>query len=523
MAEKWKAVHQTVREVSSEAMELPPNELDAFIVYDNLLDESVSGTRLICLTCGLGGLQVVWSVILSNGSPYLVSLGLSKSLTALVWIAAPLCGSFVQPIVGSWSDQFTSRWGRRRPFIVAGAIGIAFSMLLLAWSKELVRCIDLPEQYGSNDMMVISFATFWIYALNIAIQPVQAGIRSLMVESLSVGQQARASNYASVMQGLGNILGYFFGFWILPSINTTKTTLFQRLSIFASVILCVSVGATCYAISEKRSDSALSAHPANSIRMLASLRQTYLELPSKIRNVCCVQFFSWMGWFPFLYYSTTYVGEFFDGKLQQQHRQSDDIPRSERAVRMLSPDAIRYGTFASFLFAIVTFVYNVVLPKVLGHLPRRQMLAEGDKSHVSVVQAWKYSHVYFALLMFSTSLVQSEAAATAVVTFAGLSWALTLFAPFAIISTELAAQHDLERHELSNLDDLGLAGKSHIGGVFGLHNMAISLPQILAALLCSAIYTAARSFDWVDGTGWVLRAGGVSALGAAWLCRRLND
>jgi solute carrier family 45 protein 1/2/4 len=59
---------------------------------------------LIILTISLGGLQIAWSVELSNGSPYLLSLGLSKSLMALVWIAGPLSGTLVQPYVGVRSD-----------------------------------------------------------------------------------------------------------------------------------------------------------------------------------------------------------------------------------------------------------------------------------------------------------------------------------------------------------------------------------------------------------------------------------
>jgi solute carrier family 45 protein 1/2/4 len=49
-----------------------------------------------------------------------LSLGLSKSMLALVWIAGPLSGVLVQPYVGLKSDNCRIRWGRRRPFIVAG-------------------------------------------------------------------------------------------------------------------------------------------------------------------------------------------------------------------------------------------------------------------------------------------------------------------------------------------------------------------------------------------------------------------
>jgi solute carrier family 45 protein 1/2/4 len=63
------------------------------------------------------------------------------------------------------------------------------------------------------------------------------------------------------------------------------------------------------------------------------------------------------------------------------------------------------------------------------------------------------------------------------------------------------------------------------GIVLGLHNMAVSLPQILSSLVCSAIFKAAqkpRGEPWDDSVGWVLRFGGCAALVAAWLTRRLR-
>jgi len=52
-----------------------------------------------------GSLQIGWSVELSNGSPYLLGLGISKSFLAFVWIAGPLSGTLVQPYVGTKSDR----------------------------------------------------------------------------------------------------------------------------------------------------------------------------------------------------------------------------------------------------------------------------------------------------------------------------------------------------------------------------------------------------------------------------------
>ena len=243
--------------------------------------------------------------------PFLVSLGLSKSLTALVWIAAPLCGSVVQPIVGTISDRTSSRFGQRRPFILIGALGVVLFMILLAWAEEIVEqgivATGGDAEALSAEAMVISFAISWIYALNVSIQLVQAGIRSLIVENCPLSQQSQANTYASVMTGIGNILGYLFGFGILPMIRTNSLTRFQMLCVFASICLSATALTSCMTIHEKR---AVIGPERKGKRLgirtvLQDLKQTYKRMPKRIRDVCYIQFLAWMGWFPFLFYSTT--------------------------------------------------------------------------------------------------------------------------------------------------------------------------------------------------------------------------
>ena len=209
------------------------------------------------------------------------------------------------------SDRTLSRFGRRRPFILAGTLGIVLSMLFLAWAEELVHLFVNPRSgdagVQSSKTLLISFATLCIYGLNIAIQPVQAGLRSLIVENCPLHQQSQASTYASVMTGLGNIIGYLFGFGILPAISTSSVNRFQTLCVFASICLLATVITSCITIHEK---SAMKT-PQSQVEtrglwaMLKDLKQIYKGMPNKIRKVCHVQFLAWMGWFPFLFYSTT--------------------------------------------------------------------------------------------------------------------------------------------------------------------------------------------------------------------------
>lgn len=125
---------------ASEADDSDDDLLDDNTVLDETDEYQVTKPLwyLIVLTISLGGLQIAWSVELSNGSPYLLSLGLSKSLMALVWIAGPLSGTLVQPYVGVRSDNCRISWGKRKPFMLAGAAATIISLLALAWTRELV-------------------------------------------------------------------------------------------------------------------------------------------------------------------------------------------------------------------------------------------------------------------------------------------------------------------------------------------------------------------------------------------------
>ena len=128
---------------------------------------------LILLTISIGGLQIAWSVEMSNGSPYLLSLGISKSLMALVWIAGTLSGTLVQPYVGMLSDNCRIRWGKRKPFMIGGAVATIISLMFLAWTKEIVGgFLGLFGAHPNSDVVkysVIVVAVLWVYVLDFAI------------------------------------------------------------------------------------------------------------------------------------------------------------------------------------------------------------------------------------------------------------------------------------------------------------------------------------------------------------------
>jgi solute carrier family 45, member 1/2/4 len=128
---------------------------------------------MLLLTISIGGLQLAWAVELSAGTPYLLSLGLSKSLMALVWIAGPLSGALVQPYVGILSDNCRSPWGKRTPFMIAGSAATILSLVALAWAREIVG--GFLSIFGADrasegvKVSIIVFAVLWVYILDFSI------------------------------------------------------------------------------------------------------------------------------------------------------------------------------------------------------------------------------------------------------------------------------------------------------------------------------------------------------------------
>lgn len=88
-------------------------------------------------------------------------------MTSLVWIAGPLSGLIVQPIVGAIADESKSKWGRRRPFVMGGSLIAAFCLLVLGFTKEIVRWF-IPDEEAAKTMTIV-LAVFAIYAADFSI------------------------------------------------------------------------------------------------------------------------------------------------------------------------------------------------------------------------------------------------------------------------------------------------------------------------------------------------------------------
>ena len=137
----------------------------------------------------------------------------------------------------------------------------------------------------------------------------------------------------------------------------------------------------------------------------------------------------------------------------------------------------------------------------------------------TLLRAWVISHVLFATCNFCTVFISSGVAGTILVALVGCSWALTIWAPYALIGGELA-ELGLRRHQTEGTECEG--NEDQNGAMLGLHNAAIAAPQVVAALGCSALLRVLKAGEVEDSVGWLLRSAGIAALVAAFLGTRLE-
>ncbi|KAK6533102.1 hypothetical protein TWF281_007259 [Arthrobotrys megalospora] len=410
---------------------------------------SSNAARMALLTVCLAGVQFTWGIEMAYCTPYLLSLGVSKSKTSLVWIAGPLSGLITQPIVGAMADRSRLKWGRRRPFMVAGTVMVFLSLLVLGWTSEIVGLFVKDDEDRHKNATVV-VAVLSIYVLDFAVNAVQASCRAIIVDTLSIRRQQQGSAWASRMIAAGNVISYLagsidlvgiFGHWFLGN------TQFKKLCLISSAILAGTVGLTSWAVTERVLLSRRESDTKEGIfHIFVVIYQTLFSLPNRIRAICFIQYFAWLGWFPFLFFSSTWVGEVYQ-RYDQTKQPKEDDGRPKDAVA----DIARVGSMALVIFAIVSLLGSITLPWVIKSPPsdkqhRRRppkvevitkILKAIEPFKPSLTMAWMVSHIIFAVAMSLAVFADSLKFATILVVLCGIPWAITCWAPFAMLGEEI--------------------------------------------------------------------------------------
>ncbi len=373
---------------------------------------------------------------------------------------------------------------------------------------------------------------------------------------------------ASRVVGVGNIVGYVAGY-----INLARYawwlggSQFKGLCAIASMAITVTVAISCLLIKER--DPRLEGRPRATkpgvLKFFAKIFVSIRRLPPQIKKVCMVQFFSWIGFFPMLFYTTSYIAEIYAEPFLEENPNM-----TPEELDVLYERATRVGTFALLIYSIISLVTNVFLPFLIAPTYDSQPVVPGESPAnrldsfdnpkkawldylvipgFTLRRAWMLSLLLFAGSMFCTVLVRTVEAATVLIGLVGITWALTLWAPWAIISGEISHRDALLRYQkralspngggaedLPSLDGYSDAGHDveatadeevdQAGVILGIHNMAIAAPQMIGTVVSSIIFKFFQKPRGTPGDHSIainLAIGGITVLIAAWVVHRIED
>ncbi|PWN47532.1 MFS general substrate transporter [Violaceomyces palustris] len=406
--------------------------------------------RLPLLSLGTLGAQTVWSIDMAFAPPYLLELGLSKSAMAGVFLAGPLSGLIVQPLIGAMADNCTSKLGRRRPFLMTSCLICSVAILLLGFTKEFAG-VMVESGTERHQSLSIGLAILSVYAIDFSVNAVTALNRALMVDVAAQSEQAEANAWAARLSGLGSVLSFLVGNWDLPALfpSSYSASQLQILSVLTVLTLLGTNLAVALCVREKVLIPAHGGIKRGRLRdffkLFADLSHQARTLPEPIVEVFRIQFFASMAWFPVLFYATIWVGDIYRVSVLQS--------KGEISEQLLYEESTRTGSRALFYHSVLSLATASILPLLVSRPPDSSpVLPKASTSllyrikhfwthsspHLTVW--WYVSQFAFSITMMATwpaKAAQSIAAATAVITMTGFSWAISSWIPFSLVTLAL--------------------------------------------------------------------------------------
>ncbi|KAL9681500.1 hypothetical protein QQ045_013285 [Rhodiola kirilowii] len=275
--------------------------------------------KIIILVSSIAaGVQFGWALQLSLLTPYVQLLGIPHEWAAFIWLCGPISGLLVQPIAGYCSDHCTSRFGRRRPFIAAGAILVGFAVFLIGYAADIgYRSGDDLTKHTKPRAVAVFVFGFWI--LDVANNMLQGPCRALLADLSGEDPKRTRVAYAlfSFFMAVGNVLGYAAGsytklYYIFPFSSTIACDVYcanLKSCFFIAIILLATLTATALTVVKEIPIDKPPEHHGNSIPIIGELIESIRDMKKPMWILMLVTSLNWIGWFPFILFDTDWMGK----------------------------------------------------------------------------------------------------------------------------------------------------------------------------------------------------------------------
>ncbi|XP_077060258.1 proton-associated sugar transporter A isoform X3 [Siphateles boraxobius] len=198
----------------------------------------------------LFGIEFSYAMETAYVTPVLLQMGLPDQFYSLVWFISPILGFLLQPILGGWSDRCTSRFGRRRPFIFALAIGALLGLTLVLNGRDIGSAVaDTALDHKWGIVLTVCGVVLMDFSADSADNPSHA----YMMDVCSPEDQDRGLNIHALLAGLGGGFGYIVGGinWGNTEFGRSIGGQLRVIYLFTSIILAATTAMTLTSIPER--------------------------------------------------------------------------------------------------------------------------------------------------------------------------------------------------------------------------------------------------------------------------------
>ncbi|EAX98134.1 Major Facilitator Superfamily protein [Trichomonas vaginalis G3] len=264
---------------------------------------SISIWRIIAISFSVISFQIAYSVEYAICGSMMKSLNLSNLYITLIYSTGPIAGLFVQPIIAHYSDILRSKFGRRRPFIIAGGVFIIIGFAVLYYISD--KLDNLTKSQRTSRIVTLGVT---LLVINIAINMVQSPARAIIGDLVPKTQQVLANTIAAMMISFAGFIGNMTGIALLANIKTLN--MHQITIITGSILIILGIVLTCIFGTEE----SLNEIPAR----VSPFKEMYFAIktmPSPISQFAFVYGFAWMAYFPFqILIPDFFENDIFNGK-----------------------------------------------------------------------------------------------------------------------------------------------------------------------------------------------------------------
>jgi len=384
------------------------------------------------MSFGFLGIQFGWGLQLANMSPIYKYLHAEESTLPYLWLAGPITGLIIQPIIGSMSDRTWNRLGRRRPYFLAGAVLASIALFFMPDSSNLWMAAGL----------------LWILdaSINITMEPFRAFVADNLPEEQRTLGFVMQSFFIGIGQTLANGLPYLFTYLGVVGVMATGIPHSVDYSfkigaaVFLIAVLWTVVSTSEYPPEDMEAFERMKRERKGVLAGFAEIFSSVAEMPSTMKQLAVVQFFTW--------FALPCMWQFFSLAIARHVFLAPD------ETSPLFARATEWGGLCFAVYNVVCFVIAFLLPSLAKKTSRKTV-------HIIAL-------VCGGIGLISVLFVTNKWVLFGSMAGVGIAWASILSMPYVMLSTAVPP--------------------ARMGVYMGVFNLFIVIPQIVMSLIVPNIF-----------------------------------